>query len=88
MRIFAGTKAIDMKFKFTLWLVLAAAALVSCANNKQVGVLTKPTSATTNVPGAEYLQLYMTKNVALALYLSNMSSILAVLAEGPGGCGP
>ena len=43
-----------MKSHSILGLLLAAAALVSCATNKQVGVLTKPTSATTNVEGAEY----------------------------------
>ena len=43
-----------MKLHFTLGLLLAATALVSCATNQQVGVLTKPTSATTNVEGAEY----------------------------------
>ena len=31
-----------------------ALAFVSCAGNKQVGVLTKPTPATTNLPGKEY----------------------------------
>ena len=31
-----------------------AFAFVSCAGNKQVGVLTKPTPATTNLPGKEY----------------------------------
>lgn len=31
-----------------------AAALVSCSGNKQVGVLTKPTPATSNLPGKEY----------------------------------
>ena len=40
-----------MKFKFILGLALAAAALVSCAeNNGQVGVITEPTSAATNFP--------------------------------------
>ena len=43
-----------MKHHLILGLALAA-ALVSCGTNKpQVGVLTKPTSATTNVEGAEY----------------------------------
>ena len=42
-------------YHLILGLTLAAAALFSCGTNKaQVGVLTKPTSATTNVPGAEY----------------------------------
>ena len=31
-----------------------AAAAVSCSGNKQVGVLTKPTPATSNLPGKEY----------------------------------
>lgn len=31
-----------------------AAALVSCGGDKQVGVLTKPTPATSNLPGKEY----------------------------------
>lgn len=44
-----------MKFKIGLWLLLASLALfVSCANKTQVGVLTEPTSASTNVPGMEY----------------------------------
>lgn len=43
-----------MKFHLTLGLAIAMAALVSCAGNTQVGVLTEPTSATTNIPGAEY----------------------------------
>ena len=45
-----------MKHYYHLFVGLAlAAALVSCGTNKpQIGVLTKPTSATTNVPGAEY----------------------------------
>ena len=43
-----------MKSHSVLGLLIAAVALVSCASNKQVGVLTKPTSATTNVEGAEY----------------------------------
>ena len=43
-----------MKLHLTLGLTLAMAALVSCADNAQVGVLTEPTSATTNFPGSEY----------------------------------
>ena len=44
-----------MKKHLTLGLAVAVAVLVSCSGNKQqVGVLTKPTSATTNVQGAEY----------------------------------
>ena len=44
-----------MKLHLTLGLVIAVTALVSCSGNKQqVGVLTKPTSATTNIQGAEY----------------------------------
>ena len=44
-----------MKLHLTLGLAIAVATLVSCSGNKQqVGVLTKPTSATTNVQGAEY----------------------------------
>ena len=41
----------DMKKLFSLSLLLAAALLASCAGNTQVGVLTKPTPATTNLPG-------------------------------------
>ena len=43
-----------MKLHLTLGLTLAMAALVSCADNAQVGVLIEPTSATTNFPGSEY----------------------------------
>ena len=41
-----------MKLHFDL--LLCALMLVSCKGSKQVGVLTKPTSATTNVEGHEY----------------------------------
>ena len=44
----------DMKKLFSLSLLLAAALLASCAGNNQVGVLTKPTPATTNLPGHDY----------------------------------
>ena len=43
-----------MRLNYTLGLILSIAALVSCTENKQVGVLTEPTSATTNFPGSEY----------------------------------
>ena len=43
-----------MRFFLTLGMFITMTALVSCSSNKQVGVLTEPTSATTNVPGAEY----------------------------------
>ena len=43
-----------MKSRLILGLFIAAAALVSCTGGKQVGVLTEPTSATTNFPGSEY----------------------------------
>ena len=43
-----------MKNHFTTGLLIAFAALVSCTNNVQTGVITEPTSAVTNVPGAEY----------------------------------
>ena len=35
-------------------LLFAAVLLVSCGGAKQVGVITKPTSATTNLEGHEY----------------------------------
>ena len=44
-----------MKLQFAAGLLIAAAALVSCKGNQpQVGVLTEPTPATTNVEGQEY----------------------------------
>ncbi len=43
-----------MKAHFVLGLVISAAVLASCAGNTQVGVITEPTSATTNFPGSEY----------------------------------
>ena len=43
-----------MKAHFVLGLVITAAVLASCAGNTQVGVITEPTSATTNFPGSEY----------------------------------
>ena len=43
-----------MKTRFILALLLAAAALVSCKENSQVGVLTKPTPSVTNLPGHDY----------------------------------
>ena len=44
-----------MKFHSIPGLAIALAAIVFCGSNqRQVGVLTEPTSATTNVPGAEY----------------------------------
>ena len=43
-----------MKSRLFLGLFIVAAALVSCTGGKQVGVLTEPTSATTNFPGSEY----------------------------------
>ena len=43
-----------MRFNFLLGLAVAATVLASCAGNTQVGVITEPTSATTNFPGSEY----------------------------------
>ena len=37
-----------------LSILSAALLLASCAGNTQVGVLTKPTPATTNLPGPDY----------------------------------
>ena len=37
-----------------LSLLVAAVLMVSCGGTKQVGVLTKPTSATSNLEGHEY----------------------------------
>ena len=43
-----------MKFKLLSALLLAAVVLASCAGNSKVGVLTKPTPSTTNLPGHDY----------------------------------
>ena len=43
-----------MKSHLTLGILIAFAAIVSCTGNAQTGVITEPTSAVTNVPGAEY----------------------------------
>lgn len=43
-----------MKSHLTLGILIAFAAIVSCTGNVQTGVITEPTSAVTNVPGAEY----------------------------------
>ena len=45
-----------MKHGFLIPVLATVIALVSvsCSENKQVGVLTKPTPATTNLPGKEY----------------------------------
>ena len=43
-----------MKFHFAAGLLVAAAVLVSCKGNQQVGVLTKPTPSTLNLPGHDY----------------------------------
>ena len=43
-----------MKFHFAAGLAVAAALFASCAGKPQVGVLVKPTPATTNAEGQEY----------------------------------
>ena len=43
-----------MKHHLLSGLLLAAALLASCAGNTQVGVLTKPTPSTMNLPGHDY----------------------------------
>lgn len=43
-----------MKSRLILGIVIASATLVACTGNVQTGVITEPTSAVTNVPGAEY----------------------------------
>ena len=43
-----------MKNRFALALLLTASVLASCTGQNQVGVLTRPTPATTNLPGKEY----------------------------------
>ena len=43
-----------MKFKLFSGLLFAAALFAACTGNSQVGVLTKPTPSTTNLPGHDY----------------------------------
>jgi enterochelin esterase-like enzyme len=43
-----------MKLKFFSGLLAAAALFAACTGNSQVGVLSKPTPATTNLPGHDY----------------------------------
>ena len=43
-----------MKIHFFTVLLVATTMLGSCKSNQQVGVITKPTSATSNLEGHEY----------------------------------